>query len=160
MEDLIHRTLSVSQITPFCQHKFLEIKTQSIYLNLWTTNLWKWTNPLCPRRWIPNTAKLAAASNAKGSNRNKERLTAWLQINLEGTFTRKIPWLWMGQYTTRTAGRKISRGEPNARSQHWQTSVLPEDLLQQRRPRTTSPSRTRMPIKIKPGGTFLQPKKK
>ena len=109
--------------------------------------------PLCQRRWIPNTPKLAAASNAEGSNRNKKRLTAWLQINLEGTFTRKIPWLWIGQWTTRTAGREISGGKPNARSQHGRTSVLPEDLLRQRRPRTTSPSRTRTPIKIKPGGT-------
>ncbi len=110
--------------------------------------------PLCRRRWIPNTAKLTAATKAKGSNRNnKERLTAWLQINLEGTFTRKIPWLWTGQCVTRTAYRKISRGKPNARSQHGRTSVLPEDLLRQRRPQTTSPLRTRMPIKIKPAGT-------
>ncbi len=109
--------------------------------------------PLCRRRWIPNTAKFAAASNAEGSNRSKERLTAWLQINLEGTFTRKIPWLWIGQCTTRIAGCKISRGKPNARCQHGRTSVLPEDLLRQHPPQTTSPSRTRTPIKIKPVGT-------
>ncbi len=34
---------SVSQITLTCQHKFLEIKTQWINLNLWTINRWKLT---------------------------------------------------------------------------------------------------------------------
>ncbi len=81
--------------------------------------------PLCRRRWIPNTTEFAAASNAEGSDGNEERLKAWLQINLT---TREIPWLWIGQGATRTGGREILRGQPNARSQHRQTSVLPEDL--------------------------------
>jgi len=108
---------------------------------------------LCQGRWISNTTKFASSSNTKGSSGNPERLKAWLQINLEGTFTREILWLWSGQCATRAAGRKIPRGELNARSQHRRTSILPEDLLRQRRPPTTSPSRTRRPIKIQPGGT-------
>ncbi len=43
MRNLMYQTSSVSQITPTCQHQFLEINIQSTNFNLWTTNLWKWT---------------------------------------------------------------------------------------------------------------------